>query len=279
MTVIHLPAVRDHVPHGPWARGRRSRKTGSESHAPPLNVRAEVSVPKDASCVSGNAIQVTGLRKEYRNGGGAVKILDKLSLSVSAGDWVAIMGPPRSGKSTLLNLLGGIDRPDAGEIHIGFTRIDRMSEAALKQWRGPNIGIVYQSYDLLPTLRVGQNVELPLMLTPLTALQRRERVDAILRLMGLSDFADRRPSELPGAQQQRICIARALAGDPKVLLCDEPTGDLDRGSADDILSILQGLNCKMGKTIVMVTQDETAGRFANRVLRLNRGRVGSIEAR
>jgi putative ABC transport system ATP-binding protein len=228
---------------------------------------------------SGNAIQAIGLRKEYRDGGRAVKILDKLSLNVPAGDWVAIMGPPRSGKSTLLNLLGGIDRPDAGEIQIGFTRIDRMSEAALKQWRGANVGIVYQSYDLLPTLRVAQNVELPLMLTPLTALQRRHRVDAILRHMGLSDVAHRRPSELSGVHQQRICIARALAGDPKVLLCDEPTSDLDRGSADGILSVLQGLNRKMGKTIVMVTRDESAGRFANRVLQLNSGRFAGLDAR
>jgi putative ABC transport system ATP-binding protein len=189
------------------------------------------------------------------------------------------MGPSGSGKSTLLNMLGGIDRPDSGEIKFGYTRIDQMSEAALTRWRGANVGFVFQFYNLMPMLTAAQNVELPLLLAPLNAQQRRERVKTILGLVGLSDRADHRPSELSGGQQQRIGIARALATDPKLLLCDEPTGDLDRKSADEILTMLQVLNREMGKTIVMVTHDDSAGRFAKRVLRLNKGQFGAGEGK
>ena len=236
-------------------------------------------MPKDTHIDADNAIHITGLRKGYTIGTQTVTIFDNLTLDIPAGDFVAVMGPSGSGKSTLLNLLGGIDRPDAGEIHFGYTRIDQMSESALTRWRGSNVGFVFQFYNLMPMLTAAQNVELPLLLAPLNAKQRRERVETILSLVGLSDRADHRPSELSGGQQQRIGIARALATDPKLLLCDEPTGDLDRTSADEILTMLQVLNREMGKTIVMVTHDDSAGRFAKRVLRLDKGHFRQEEAR
>lgn len=236
-------------------------------------------MPKDTRYEADNAIHITGLRKAYRIGSQSVTIFDNLTLDIPAGDFVAVMGPSGSGKSTLLNMLGGIDRPDSGEIQFGYTRIDQMSEAALTRWRGANVGFVFQFYNLMPMLTAAQNVELPLLLAPLNARQRRERVETILSLVGLSDRGDHRPSELSGGQQQRIGIARALATDPKLLLCDEPTGDLDRTSADEILSMLQVLNREMGKTIVMVTHDDSAGRFAKRVLRLNKGRFSEGEGK
>jgi putative ABC transport system ATP-binding protein len=236
-------------------------------------------MPKDTRYEADNAIHITGLRKAYRIGSQSVTIFDNMTLDIPAGDFVAVMGPSGSGKSTLLNMLGGIDRPDSGEIQFGYTRIDQMSEAALTRWRGSNVGFVFQFYNLMPMLTAAQNVELPLLLAPLNARQRRERVETILGLVGLSDRADHRPSELSGGQQQRIGIARALATDPKLLLCDEPTGDLDRTSADEILSMLQVLNREMGKTIVMVTHDDSAGGFAKRVLRLNKGRFGEWEGK
>ncbi len=182
------------------------------------------------------------------------------------------MGPSGSGKSTLLNLIGGIDRPDQGEIHFGYNRIDTMSEGALSRWRGSKVGFVFQFYNLMPMLTTAQNVELPLLLTDLNKRQRRERVDTILELVGLAERHAHLPAELSGGQMQRVGIARALAMDPVLLLCDEPTGDLDRKSADEILGMLQTLNSEMGKTIVMVTHDEAACGYAKRTLNLNKGR-------
>lgn len=237
---------------------------------PFTDLASACALPADADCAAGNAIQVAGLCKAYRNGRHAVTVFDDLTLNIPAGDFVAVMGPPGSGKSTLLKLLGGMDRPDAGQIRIGYTRIDQMPDAALAQWRGSNVG--YVSHDVLPTLRTSQNVELPMLLRPLNAFQRRERVRTILRLVGLADRADHRASELSGEERQRIGIARALASDPKLLLCDEPTGRLDRGSAGGVLSILQTLSREMGKTVVMVSHDDGALRAASRVLRLHKGR-------
>ncbi len=190
---------------------------------------------------------------------------------VRKGDFVAVMGPSGSGKSTLLNMCGGIDRPDRGEIRFDDYRIDSMSEAGLSRWRGSEVGFVFQFYNLMPMLTAAQNVELSLLLTGLNKRQRRERVDTILGLVGLGERRDHLPSELSGGQMQRVGIARALAVDPELLLCDEPTGDLDRKSADEILGMLQLLNHEMGKTIVMVTHDESACAFASRTLRLNKG--------
>lgn len=218
-----------------------------------------------------NGIVLDGVRKGYRIGSQDVTIFYDLSLEIPKGDFVAVMGPSGSGKSTLLNLIGGIDRPDQGEVRFGYSRIDSMSESALSRWRGSKVGFVFQFYNLMPMLTAAQNVELPLLLTGLNRRQRRERVDTILKLVGLQERKDHLPSELSGGQMQRVGIARALAVDPELLLCDEPTGDLDRKSADEILGILQVLNKEMGKTIVMVTHDESACNYAKRTLRLNKG--------
>ena len=227
-------------------------------------------MPRDIHAEPGIALQ--GVRKAYRMGGSEVVVFDDLTLEIPRGDFVAVMGPSGSGKSTLLNLVGGIDRPDAGEVRFAGHRIDRMGEGALTRWRGATVGFVFQFYNLMPVLTAAQNVELPLLLTSLSRRQRAERVETILELVGLEGRGGHRPSELSGGQQQRVGIGRALAADPELLLCDEPTGDLDRASADDVLRMLQVLNRELGKTVVMVTHDESAGRFANRVLKLDKGR-------
>jgi len=216
-------------------------------------------------------IRIDGVRKGYKIGSQDVTIFHDLNLEIPKGDFVAVMGPSGSGKSTLLNLVGGIDRPDQGEICFGYSRIDQMSESALSRWRGSKVGFVFQFYNLMPMLTAAQNVELPLLLTGLNKRQRRARVDTILNLVGLIERKDHLPSELSGGQMQRVGIARALAVDPELLLCDEPTGDLDRKSANEILSMLQVLNKEMGKTIVMVTHDDSACQYAKRTLRLNKG--------
>ncbi|MBB3609235.1 ABC transporter ATP-binding protein [Rhizobium sp. BK602] len=225
-----------------------------------------------------DGISIRDLRKNYRIGSNVVTIFSELNMSIDAGDFVAIIGPSGSGKSTLLNLIGGIDRPDGGDIGFGHARISHMSESALAKWRGANVGFVFQFYNLMPMLTAEQNVELPLLLTKLTARQRRERVETILSLVGLADRRKHLPSELSGGQQQRIGIARALASDPKLLLCDEPTGDLDRDSAEDVLAMLRILNADLGKTIIMVTHDDRAARSAKRILRLDKGKFVEREA-
>lgn len=216
-------------------------------------------------------VRLTDLRKGFSKGKEPISIFDGLNLAIPSGDFVAIMGPSGSGKTTLLNLLGGIDRPDAGEIDIAGRRIDRLSEGDLARWRAANIGFVFQFYNLMPMLSAAQNVELPLLLTNLRAKARRERVATALKIVNLADRAKHYPREMSGGQQQRVAIARAIVSDPKLLLCDEPTGDLDRASADEILSMLQLLNGDLGKTIVMVTHDPAAAKYARRTLHLDKG--------
>ena len=216
-------------------------------------------------------VRLTDLRKGFSKGKEPISIFNGLNLAIPSGDFVAVMGPSGSGKTTLLNLLGGIDRPDAGGIEIAGRRIDRLSEGDLARWRAANIGFVFQFYNLMPMLSAAQNVELPLLLTNLRAKARRERVATALKVVNLADRAKHYPREMSGGQQQRVAIARAIVSDPKLLLCDEPTGDLDRASADEILSMLQLLNSDLGKTIVMVTHDPAAAKYARRTLHLDKG--------
>lgn len=216
-------------------------------------------------------ITINDLAKSYRFGRQEVPIFTRLDLTIAKGDFLAIMGPSGSGKSTLLNMIGGIDRPDKGEIRIGGIRLDRLNEAELTHWRSQHVGIVFQFYNLLPMLTAEQNVELPLLLKPLSARARRDRVATVMELVGLAERRTHLPGQLSGGQQQRVGIARALVSDPQLLLCDEPTGDLDRKSATEILSMLRYLNTELGKTIVMVTHDHSATTYARRTLHLDKG--------
>ena len=217
-------------------------------------------------------VRLTGVAKRFTKGRETISIFDHLDLAIPRGDFIAVMGPSGSGKTTLLNLLGGIDRADAGEISVADHRIDGLSEGELAAWRAANIGFIFQFYNLMPMLTAAQNVELPLLLTRLKRKERAERVHTALSVVGLADRIKHRPREMSGGQQQRVAIARAIVSDPNLLLCDEPTGDLDRQSADEILSILQLLNAELGKTIVMVTHDPAAANYAKRVLHLDKGR-------
>ena len=217
-------------------------------------------------------VRLTGVAKRFTKGKETISIFDHLDLAIPRGDFIAVMGPSGSGKTTLLNLLGGIDRADAGEISVADRRIDGLSEGELAAWRAANIGFIFQFYNLMPMLTAAQNVELPLLLTRLKKKERAERVQTALSVVGLADRIKHRPREMSGGQQQRVAIARAIVSDPNLLLCDEPTGDLDRQSADEILSILQLLNSELGKTIVMVTHDPAAANYAKRVLHLDKGR-------
>jgi putative ABC transport system ATP-binding protein len=222
--------------------------------------------------MSDNAlVRLKGVTKGFVKGQESISIFTKLDLAIPAGDFVAVMGPSGSGKTTLLNLLGGIDHVDAGEITIADSRIDGLSETGLARYRAANVGFVFQFYNLMPMLTAAQNVELPLLLTPLKKSQRRTHVETALKIVGLADRAKHYPREMSGGQQQRVAIARAIVSDPKILLCDEPTGDLDRHTADEILGVLQTLNRELGKTIVMVTHDPAAARYAKRTLHLDKG--------
>ena len=225
--------------------------------------------PKD-----GVLVTVRNVHKEFRRGGERIDVLHGLDLDIPRGDFLALMGPSGSGKSTLLNLLGGLDRPTQGAIEIDGHRIDQMSGSQLAAWRGRHIGFVFQLYNLLPVLTAERNVELPLLLTSLGAAQRRNHVATALGVVGLTDRAKHYPRQLSGGQEQRVGIARALVTDPTLLLCDEPTGDLDRKAGDEILNLLQGLNREHGKTIVMVTHDPHAAARATRVLYLDKGVLG-----
>lgn len=217
-------------------------------------------------------ITITNAAKRFVKGRETISIFDKLNLTIKAGDFIAIMGPSGSGKTTLLNLLGGIDRPTDGAITFDGTRVDKLTESQLSAWRAANIGFIFQFYNLMPMLNAARNVELPLLLTGLSAKERARRVQVALKIVGLDQRAGHLPREMSGGQQQRVAIARAIVADPKMLLCDEPTGDLDRKTADEILGMLQLLNREMGKTIIMVTHDAEAARYANRVLHLDKGR-------
>jgi putative ABC transport system ATP-binding protein len=219
------------------------------------------------------AIQLNGIVKTYSRGNQRVEVLHGLDLNIERGEFVGIMGPSGSGKTTLLNLIAGLDTPTAGELEVAGQRIDKLSRSQLSAWRARNIGFVFQFYHLLPVLSAGRNVEVPLLLTRLSAAQRRERVAAALQLVGLADRADHKPSELSGGQQQRVSIARALIADPPLFVCDEPTGDLDRENAEGILELLQMLNRDQGKTIVMVTHDPLAADHATRQVHMDKGRV------
>ncbi len=216
-------------------------------------------------------VRTVGLSKRFTKGKDTITIFDHLDLSIAQGDFIAIMGPSGSGKTTLLNLLGGIDRPDAGQIYFASIRTDGLSEGDLARWRAANIGFIFQFYNLMPMLTAAQNVELPLLLTRLSAKERRRHVETGLKVVNLVDRAKHYPREMSGGQQQRVAIARAIVSDPKLLLCDEPTGDLDRTTADEILSVLQLLNRDLGKTIVIVTHDPAAARYARRTLHLDKG--------
>ncbi|MBX5015167.1 ABC transporter ATP-binding protein [Rhizobium lentis] len=216
-------------------------------------------------------IALAGVKKSFRIGAATIPIFSGLDLSIPPGDFVAVMGPSGSGKSTLLNMLGGIDSPDAGEIRIGRSHLEQMGEGARAAWRAHSMGIVFQFYNLLPMLNAAENIELPLLLKPLGRKERRARVDTVMDLVGLAGRQRQFPSSMSGGQQQRVGIARAIVGDPDLILCDEPTGDLDRKSANDILEILGFLNSELRKTIVMVTHDPEAVAFARRTLTLNKG--------
>nr|WP_245586115.1 ABC transporter ATP-binding protein [Solimonas soli] len=216
-------------------------------------------------------VSLKKVAKRYTRGKETVEVLHSLDLGIEQGDFVALMGPSGSGKTTLLNLIGGLDRPSEGEVVVAGEHIDRLSGAALARWRARNVGFVFQFYNLMPMLSAQGNVELPLLLTKLSAAQRRKNAQTALTVVGLADRARHKPSELSGGQQQRVAIARALVADPTLLVCDEPTGDLDRKTADEILGLLQTLNRDYGKTIVMVTHDPKAAEFAKRQLHMDKG--------
>ena len=218
-------------------------------------------------------VSLRDLHKTYRRGPETIDVLHGIYLDTDKGDFVALMGPSGSGKTTLLNLIGGLDSPTAGEIDVAGERIDRMTGGQLAHWRSQNVGFVFQFYNLMPTLTAQKNVELPLLLTKLTAAQRHRNAGIALELVGLQDRARHRPAELSGGQQQRVAIARAIVSDPTLLICDEPTGDLDRQSAEEILRLLQQLNREHGKTIVMVTHDPKAAEYATHTLHLDKGNL------
>ena len=211
--------------------------------------------------------------KTYTRGKQAVEVLHHLSIEIAQGEFVALMGPSGSGKTTLLNLIGGLDRPTSGEVTVAGDRLDQLSSGQLAKWRARHVGFVFQFYNLMPMLNAERNVELPLLLTNLSSAQRKQNVQAALTVVGLAERAKHKPAELSGGQAQRVAIARALVADPTLLVCDEPTGDLDRSTADEILHLLQMLNKDHGKTIVMVTHDPKAAEFASHQLHLDKGQL------
>lgn len=214
----------------------------------------------------------------YVRGGERLTVLDRLNVTVNKGDFVAIMGPSGSGKTTLLNLIGGLDQASSGTVEIHGLDLASLSRASLAEWRANTVGFVFQFYNLLGVLTALGNVELPLLLTPLSKKQRHRRAMLALSIVGLADRATHKPGELSGGQQQRVAIARALVADPALLVCDEPTGDLDRDTADEILELLQILNREFGKTIIMVTHDAKAAEYARSVLHMDKGNLLEIAA-
>jgi putative ABC transport system ATP-binding protein len=221
----------------------------------------------------GILVCVAGVDKLFRRGAEEIHVLEGLSLEIPKGEFLALMGPSGSGKTTLLNLIGGLDSPTRGEVEVGGERIDRMSGRKLAQWRALHIGFVFQLYNLLPVLTAERNVELPLLLTTLSRAERRTHTAAALEIVGLAPRAHHYPRQLSGGEQQRVGIARAIVSDPTLLLCDEPTGDLDRKAGDEILDILQALNRRYAKTIIMVTHDPHAASRAGRILYLDKGKL------
>lgn len=223
-------------------------------------------------------VKVTGVSKQFKRGAETIHVLEALDLGVAQGEFLALMGPSGSGKSTLLNLIGGLDRPTAGTIEVGGRRIDNLSGRKLAGWRARHVGFVFQFYNLLPILNAARNVELPLLLTPLSKSERRRQVATALEIVGLSGRTNHYPRQLSGGEQQRVGIARAIASDPDLILADEPTGDLDRASGDEVLDILHGLSRDHGKTIIMVTHDPLAAERADRTLHLEKGRLIEAQA-
>ena len=216
-------------------------------------------------------VEIRSVTKTYRRGSERIEVLHGVDLDIPQGEFLALMGPSGSGKTTLLNLIGGLDTPTGGQIVIGGQRIDQLSSRELARWRAAHVGFVFQFYNLMPVLSAQRNVELPLLLTSLSAAERRRRATIALTLVGLADRARHKPRELSGGQEQRVAIARAIVSDPTLLICDEPTGDLDRGTAAEILTLLQMLNREHGKTVVMVTHDPKAAEYASRRLMLDKG--------
>jgi putative ABC transport system ATP-binding protein len=224
---------------------------------------------------NGLLVDVKGVDKLFRRGSEEIHVLGGLDLEIPEGEFLALMGPSGSGKSTLLNLIGGLDRPTEGSITVGGGRIDKLSDRKLAAWRSRHVGLVFQFYNLLPVLTAERNVELPLLLTHLSGKERRQHVDTALSVVGLTDRNRHYPRQLSGGEQQRVGIARAIVTDPTLLLCDEPTGDLDRKAGDEILDLLQALNQQQGKTVVMVTHDPHAAARAGRILYLDKGQLST----
>jgi len=227
------------------------------------------------SGADGNLVHVDGVSKFFRRGSEEIHVLEGLDLQVPEGEFLALMGPSGSGKSTLLNLIGGLDRPNKGEVTVNGERIDRLSERRLAAWRARHVGLVFQFYNLLPVLSAARNVELPLLLTHLSKAERRKHVESALGVVGLSHRMRHLPGELSGGEQQRVGIARGIVTDPTLILCDEPTGDLDRKSGDEVLDLLQALNRQHKKTIIMVTHDPHAAARASRRLYLDKGQLST----
>jgi len=222
-----------------------------------------------------NLVRVSGVTKSFRRGSEEIHVLSGLDLTIAKGEFLALMGPSGSGKSTLLNLLGGLDRPDQGKVEVGSDRIDQLSDRQLAAWRARHVGLVFQFYNLLAVLTAERNIELPLLLTELSKADRKKHVEVALEVVGLKQRTHHYPRQLSGGEQQRVGIARAIVTDPTLLLCDEPTGDLDRKSGDEILTLLQALNREHGKTIVMVTHDPHASARAGRVVYLEKGQLST----
>jgi putative ABC transport system ATP-binding protein len=218
-------------------------------------------------------VEIRNLQKAYRRGGQVVPVLTDISLDIFPGDFTALMGPSGSGKTTLLNLIAGIDKPDSGTLRVDGLDITGLSESALADWRAAHVGFIFQFYNLMPVLTALENVELPLLLTGLSRAQRRDRAAMMLEMVALADRMDHYPNELSGGQQQRVAIARAIVSDPMLIVADEPTGDLDRQSAADILALIQRLNSEVGKTVIMVTHDVSAAHAARAIIHLDKGEL------
>lgn len=227
--------------------------------------------------MSASLISLRNIVKSYRRGQQAVPVLSGITFDIAAGEFLALMGPSGSGKSTLLNLIAGIDRPDSGQLIVAGEDIGRLQEAELADWRARHVGFIFQFYNLMPVLSALENVELPLLLKAMSRHERRERAELALAMVGLSDRMDHAPSELSGGQQQRVAIARALITDPTLIVADEPTGDLDRESANDVLRLMQRLNEEIGKTIIMVTHDSRAAEHAHAIMHLEKGELSGRE--